>query len=67
MREQNSHVVQDTPAAVRVTGAQALDACAVLLTGLHGDLSHLKQRNERVGLTFREAHKHVGLYLQTWF
>lgn len=55
-RGQNSHVVQDTPAAVRVTGAQTLGAGAVLLTGLHGDLSHLKQRDERAGLTIRGAH-----------
>lgn len=49
MRRTDSHVVEDTPATVGVTGAQTLGTCTVLLAGLHRDLSHLKQRNDREG------------------
>lgn len=45
-REHDSHVVQDTPAAVRVTRAQTLGTCAVLLAGFHGNLGHLMETNE---------------------
>ena len=37
-----SHVVQDTPAAVWIPGAQTLSTCPVLLTGLDGNLGDLK-------------------------
>lgn len=52
----HSHVVQDTPAAVGVTGAQTLGTCSVLLTRLHRDLSHLKQSDDRRGQS-AEQHK----------
>lgn len=37
----NLRVVQDTPAAVGVSGAQTLGTRRVLLAGLHRNLSHL--------------------------
>lgn len=60
----DSHVIEDTPATVGVTRAQALSTCAVLLTGLHGDLRHLQQSNDRK--QEREANqKHFPVFI--WF
>lgn len=59
IKETDSHVVEHTPATVGVTGAQTLSTCTVLLTGLHGDLSHLNQRNDR------EVIAHGGNRVQT--
>lgn len=68
----DSHVVQDTPAAVGITGAEALSTCAVLLAGLHGDLDHLKPdgRHNTVKSMIKIYHKvwpngEVTLFLLT--
>lgn len=42
--DNNSHVVQNTPATVGITRAEALSTRTVLLTGLHWDLDHLDQK-----------------------
>lgn len=39
---EDSHVMQDTPATVRVSRAQTLGTCGVLFTGLHRNLDHLE-------------------------
>ena len=46
----NLHVVQSTPAAVRVPRAQTLPTGCVLFTGLHGDPGDLAERRERARL-----------------
>lgn len=45
----NLHVVQGTPATVRVPRAQALPASRVLLTGFHGDPGDLAEREKTAG------------------
>lgn len=45
-----SHVMQDTPAAVWIPGAQTLSTCPVLLTWLDGNLGNLKA-HEKVRVT----------------
>lgn len=47
MKGVDSHVVQDTPATVWVTRAQALSTVRILLTSLHRNLGHLKHRKDR--------------------
>lgn len=45
-----SHVEQDTPAAVRISGAQALGARSVLITALHRNTLHLRRRERNITL-----------------
>ena len=45
----NLHVVQGTPATVRVPRAQALPAGCILLTGFHGDPGDLAEREKTAG------------------
>lgn len=48
------HVVEDTPAAVRVSGAQTCSACCVLSAALHRYPRHLRQTHR---LSLHHTHK----------
>lgn len=52
----DSHVVENTPAAVRITRAQTFCTCAVLLAGFHWDLGHLQ--SDRCSHVNRNTFKH---------
>lgn len=55
MTEGYSHIMQDTPAAVWIPGAQTLSTGPILLARLDGNLGDLKA-NEKVRCT-QDAHQ----------
>lgn len=56
------HIVQHTPATVRVSGAQARSAGSVLLAALHRHTGHLEEQHTHTHLV-KSARTHASLHV----